>query len=321
MRTLDRMTGSVQGDLGRERTEVVRCRGLTKTFGETLAVDGLDLSVYEGEIFGFLGPNGAGKTTTLRMLLGLVRPTSGTALLNGGDASDPAVLSSVGALVEEPVFYPWLTGRANLRVLGDAGAPIPPGDIDEAMERAGIATAAAAKVGTYSQGMRQRLGLAAALMRRPSLLLLDEPTNGLDPTGVLDFRALLRDVAAEGTTVLLSSHLLTEVERLCDRVAVVVRGRLAAIGSLDELEGERSVVRVEVAAGDETRAGELLAALDGVHEGNGVFRVATPSGRTVSEALARGGVYPEGLSVERASLEDVFLGLVEREDARAAPRV
>ncbi len=297
-----------------ERTEAVSCRDLTKRFGDTVAVDSLDLSVAPGETFGFLGPNGAGKTTTLRMLLGLVRPTSGVARLHTGDTSG---LSRVGAMVEEPTFYQWLSGRANLRVLAGAGAPLPHRDIEAAMDRAGIAGAAGDKVKTYSQGMRQRLGLAAALMRRPAILLLDEPTNGLDPGGIRDFRSLLKEVAAEGVTVFLSSHLLTEVERLCDRVAIVNRGRLAAAGPLSTLEGTSRVVRVEVAPADEARAMDLLASRRPRRTNQGVITVDAPSGREVAEVLARGGVYPEALSVARRSLEDVFMELTEREDSNA----
>ena len=166
-------------------------------------------------------------------------------------------LSDVGALVEEPAFYPWLSGIANLRVLSRVGASLSRAAMADALERAGIATAARAKVATYSQGMRQRLGLAAALMRRPRVLLLDEPTNGLDPIGIRDLRSLLREVSEEGTTVFLSSHLLTEVEHLCDRVAIVNRGRLAAVGSLDELGRDVPIVRVTVDPADEARALEI----------------------------------------------------------------
>jgi ABC-2 type transport system ATP-binding protein len=301
-----------------EPTDAVSCRELTKRFGETVAVDSLDLSVAPGETFGFLGPNGAGKTTTLRMLLGLIRPTSGEARLDTGGTSG---LSRVGAMVEEPAFYPWLSGRANLRVLAGVGAPLPRRDIEAAMERAGIAGAAGDKVKTYSQGMRQRLGLAAALMRRPAILLLDEPTNGLDPGGIRDFRSLLKEVAAEGVTVFLSSHLLTEVELLCDRVAVVNRGRLAAVGPLDQLEGTRPLVRVEVAPADEARTMELLASRLPRRTAEGVITVAGPSGGEVSALLARGGVYPESLSVGRRSLEDVFMELTEREGSHATAGV
>jgi len=299
----------------------ITCLGLTKSFGKAVALDGLDLSVHQGEVFGFLGPNGAGKTTTLRILLGLIRATGGSARINGHPVPDPAGLAAVGAMVEEPAFYPWLGGRANLRIFEQSGAPAGSGAIDEAMERAGIASAAASKVKTYSQGMRQRLGLAAALMRRPRLLLLDEPTNGLDPVGIRDFRTLLREEAERGTTVFLSSHLLTEVEQLCDRVAVIDRGRLKAVGTLEELGGGRRAVRVEVAPTDEAPALALLEPLRPEAMGFGVIRVAAESGSHVAERLANGGVYPESISVERPSLEDLFMGLTGEEVTGAAARV
>jgi ABC-2 type transport system ATP-binding protein len=297
--------------------EVIGCRGLTKRYGDTFAIRELDLSVREGEIFGFLGPNGAGKTTTLRILLGLIAPTAGTARMNGRTIPDPRGLSEVGAMVEEPAFYPWLRGRTNLRVLSQVGAPLSGAAMDDAMERTGIAAAADDKVGTYSQGMRQRLGLAAALMRRPRVLLLDEPTNGLDPAGVRDFRSILREAASDGATVFLSSHLLTEVEHLCDRVAIVNRGSLSAVGTLDELGRGVPTVRVTVDPSNGARALELLRSLRPQEEEAGVLRVAARSGRQVAELLGRGGVYPETLSVGRPSLEDLFMQLTQGEASRA----
>jgi ABC-2 type transport system ATP-binding protein len=189
------------------------------------------------------------------------------------------------------------------------------------MDRAGIACAAGDKVKTYSQGMRQRLGLAAALMRWPAILLLDEPTNGLDPGGIRDLRSLLKEVAADGVTVFLSSHLLTDVEQLCDRVAIIHRGRLARVGPLDQLDGASPVVRVEVAPADEARAMDLLAFRRPRRTAEGVITVGAPSGREVAEQLAHGGIYPEALSVGRRSLEDVFMELTEREDSHAAAGV
>jgi ABC-2 type transport system ATP-binding protein len=297
--------------------EAIRCHDLTKRYGETLAVDRLDLSVGAGEVFGFLGPNGAGKTTTLRMLLGLVRPSAGSAWVNGRRLPDPEGLASIGAMVEEPPFYPWLSGRDNLRVLAGAGAPVTAPTLNEAMERCGIAAAAGHKVRTYSQGMRQRLGLAASLMRRPRLLLLDEPTNGLDPAGIREFRSLLRRLAGEGTTIFLSSHQLSEVERVCDRVAVIDRGRLVAVGSLDELGGARSIVRVEVVAADESAALELLRPLEPRRIGQGAIRVAAESGRAVNRLLAAGGVFAEAVSAERPGLEELFMSLTGRSNSDA----
>lgn len=227
----------------------------------------------------------------------------------------------LGAMVEEPAFYPWLSGRANLRVLARAGGPLSMADLEDAVGRAGIAGGADDKVKTYSQGMRQRLGLAAALMRRPRVLLLDEPTNGLDPGGIRDFRSLLRGVSEDGTTVFLSSHQLTEVELLCDRVAVINQGRLVAIGTVDELGQGSPVVRVEVVTADEARAIALLQSLGPEREAEGVLRVGAQSGRLVAELLGRGGVYPEALSIERPSLEDLFMRLTAEEGSRAPTRV
>jgi ABC-2 type transport system ATP-binding protein len=215
--------------------QAIRCAGLTKRFRGQVAVDRLDLEAAEGELLGFLGPNGSGKTTTIRLLLGLLRADAGAAWLLGERVPCPTRLAQVGAMVEEPAFYPWLSGRRNLEILADSGAPVHPGAVAEALERCGLSGAAGRKVKAYSQGMRQRLGLAAALLRRPRLLLLDEPANGLDPAGIREFRTLLRELAGEGTTVLLSSHLLAEIEQVCDRVAIIHQGRLVACDSVSSL--------------------------------------------------------------------------------------
>jgi ABC-2 type transport system ATP-binding protein len=217
-------------------TEAIRCQGLSKRYGSTVAVDGLDLAVEAGQVFGFLGPNGSGKTTTMRMLLGLVRPTSGRAWLNGSVLPDPDGLHRVGAIIEEPAFYPWLSGHRNLEVLALSGPPLPRADaVERALERVGLGPVARRKLKAYSQGMRQRLGLAAALLRDPALLLLDEPTNGMDPGGIRELRSLLRTLADGGATVFLSSHLLGEVEQVCDRIAMLHAGRLVWEGTVAEL--------------------------------------------------------------------------------------
>ena len=224
----------------------IECRGLTKRYRGTMALAGLDLTVEAGQVFGFLGANGAGKTTTMRILLGLVAPSSGRAWLSGKQVPDPAGLARVGAMVEEPAFYPWLTGRRNLDLLALCGARLPARgeEISAALDRAGLTGVADRKVRGYSQGMRQRLGLAAALMRRPALLLLDEPANGMDPAGIKEFRTLLRRLADEGTTVFLSSHLLAEVAQVCDQVAVIHEGRLAGQGPVSQLATEEAFLQL-----------------------------------------------------------------------------
>jgi ABC-type multidrug transport system ATPase subunit len=298
------------------RKQYRRLRG-----GATLAVDGLDLQVAEGEVFGFLGPNGAGKTTTIRLLLGLLRADAGVAWVLGERVPCPRRLGEIGAIVEEPAFYPWLSGRRNLLVVAGTGPPVPDRAVDAALERAGLAEAADLKVKAYSQGMRQRLGLAAALLRSPRLLILDEPANGLDPAGIREFRTLLRGLGDEGATVFLSSHLLGEVEQVCDRVAVVDRGRLVQAGTVSELGRGEERVRVLVASGEQQAALALLDGLQTRVDGPGVLLVRGATGRQVNQALAQGGVYAESVVVERAGLEERFLAITRGEGNGApAPR-
>jgi len=228
--------------------EAIDCRGLTKRYGDRLAVSAVDLTIHEGEIFGLLGPNGAGKTTILKMILGLVRPTAGEIFVFGTKAPCPEVLRQAGAMVEKPSFYPWLTGRQNLQVFLDSGPPGSPGAIDRALAAVDMTEAANRRTKTYSQGMGQRLGMAIALLRSPRLLVLDEPTNGLDPEGIRDFRQLMLRLSGSGVTVLLSSHLLSEVERLCHRVAFLSRGRITDLRSVGALQG--SLEEIYLAAMD-----------------------------------------------------------------------
>jgi ABC-2 type transport system ATP-binding protein len=303
--------------------EVIRCEGLTKRYGSTLAVDGLDLSVTDGQVFGFLGPNGAGKTTTMRMLLGLIRPTSGRASLNGRPVPDPAGLARVGAMIEEPAFYPWLTGQRNLEALALSGPPLPGprgATIAAVLDRVGLSAVARRKVKTYSQGMRQRLGLAVALLRRPTLLLLDEPANGMDPAGIREFRTLLRSMAGEGTTVFLSSHLLAEVQQVCDQVAVLAGGHLVEQGSIAGLSAARPRVRVIIDPADQPAARTLLARWPLRADGAGGLVVETASGREVNQALGRGGIWAHQILAEHAGLEEAFLQLTETTTARAESR-
>jgi len=217
-------------------TPLVETRGLGKRYGSITAVRDLNISVRRDEVYGFLGPNGAGKTTTLRMLLGLIEPSSGAAKVLGEEPGSPQGLQGVGALVESPAFYPYLSGRDNLRVMARyCGAPGK--RVDEVLGEVELAGRARDKFKKYSLGMKQRLGVAAALLKDPELLILDEPTNGLDPKGMADMRALIRRVGHGDRTVLLSSHLLGEVEQVCDRVGVIHRGELVTQGTLDELRG------------------------------------------------------------------------------------
>ena len=294
---------------------MIRTSGLTKRFGRVLAVDGVDLDVRAGDRYGFLGPNGSGKTTTVRMILGLVYATRGEIEVMGQPMPKRArdVLPHVGALVEGPAAYPQLSARANLSLLDAAG---PSSDavsrrnrrqrIDTVLEQVGLASVGRRPVGAYSLGMRQRLGLAAALVGRPQLLILDEPTNGLDPQGIREVRDLLGGLNEAGTTIFMSSHLLAEVEQLCTRVGVVDRGRLVAQAELEELRGVtgRSLVRV----GDPVRAVTLL---DGrvTHRDDDRLVVTGLSVADLTARLVRGGVAVHEAAPERRSLEDVVLAL------------
>ena len=267
--------------------------GLTKRFGRVLAVDDIDLDVREGDRYGFLGPNGSGKTTTVRMLLGLVFPTAGTASVMGARVPHDlrAVLPQIGALVEEPAAYGHLSGRANLALLDAAG---PGGSrstrrrrIDDALEQVGLAGLGRRPVRSYSFGMRQRLGLAAALLRRPRLLVLDEPTNGLDPQGIHEIRELLLDMNASGTTLFVSSHLLSEVEQLCTRVGVLDRGRLVLQDELADLR--RPTGRTLLRTPDPDRATALLDGRVASRDGDRlVVRAAEPA--DLVERLVSAGV-------------------------------
>jgi ABC-2 type transport system ATP-binding protein len=296
--------------------DVICCEGLTKRFGTTIAVSELGLTVSPGQVYGFLGPNGAGKTTTIRMLLGLMAPSAGQIQLLGRRLPDPGAVAQTGSMIEEPAFYPWMTGRVNLEVLGATGGGCGRGEVDRVLSLVGLADVAARKVKAYSQGMRQRLGIAAAMLGSPKLLIIDEPTNGLDPAGIREIRNLLLSLAAEGTTVFLSSHLLAEVEQVCDRVAVIVRGRLVEEGAPGTLGANRRRVRVEVDTADTDAAARLLARWPS-RRADGQFLVEHGSGRDVNGALVAGGVVAESVTVERPGLEDRFLEITEQEDARA----
>jgi ABC-type multidrug transport system ATPase subunit len=296
---------------------VVETRDLGKRYGARIvAVDRLAMRVRRGEVYGFLGPNGAGKTTTLRMLLGLVRPTSGRALVLDAAPGSPEALARTGALIETPTFYPFLSGRDNLRVLARHAA-VPETRIAPVLEEVELSARAGDKFQTYSLGMKQRLGIAAALLKDPELLILDEPTNGMDPAGMAEMRTFIRSLGRGARTVLLSSHLMTEVEQICDRVGVISKGRLVGEGTVDELRGRESLwLRAEPL----DQAERLLRALRGIEEVarvDGGLRVAADpaAAPAINRALVEAGIAVGELRPERASLEKVFLELTEEEAA------
>jgi ABC-2 type transport system ATP-binding protein len=297
----------------------IESEGLTKRFrGGQVAVDHVDLRVPAGSVYGFLGPNGSGKTTTIRMLLGLIFPTSGTHGLLGEPFVENAarVLPRVGSLVEGPAFHPYLSGHANLARVDAADRTVSGRTsrrrIGSALERVGLSAAAGKRYRNYSLGMRQRLGIAAALLRPRDLLVLDEPTNGLDPQGTREVRHLIRQLGDEGVTVFLSSHLLSEVEQLCSHVGVMSVGRMVWQGSLASLAAQQ-LVRAHVTTGAPAAAARVLTALglDAVSTVDGgasaVLGAALPE--HVVEALVAAGVGVRSFTVERPSLEDVFVGL------------
>jgi ABC-type multidrug transport system ATPase subunit len=292
---------------------VIETSGLSKRYGERItAVDRLDLRVRRGEVYGFLGPNGAGKTTTLRMLLGLVRPTSGSALVLGAAPGSPEGLARVGALVESPSLYPFLSGRDNLRVLA-RHAHLSEGRVDAVLEEVELTSRASDRFGTYSLGMKQRLGVAAALLKDPELLIVDEPTNGLDPAGMAEMRTFIRGLGRGRRTVLLSSHLMTEVEQICDRVGVIRSGSLVGEGTVTELRGRETLrVRAEPVGAAE----RLLATLPAVERvtvsDSGLHIAADPSqASAINEALVEAGIAVSELRREQASLEEIFLELTQ----------
>ncbi|HXV05669.1 MAG TPA: ATP-binding cassette domain-containing protein [Solirubrobacterales bacterium] len=302
----------------------IEVRGLVKRYGEILAVDRVDLTVERGDVFGYLGPNGAGKTTSLRMMLGLIRPDEGSVRLFGRDPQlGVAALEGVAGFVEAPAFYPYLSGRDNLRLCAALDGGGAAERIDEVLDIVELSGRAKDRVGGYSHGMRQRLGIAAALLRRPRLLLLDEPATGLDPGGMRDMRELIRDLAARGITVLLSSHLLVEVEELCNRVAIVRSGRVVYEGSLADLR-DRAGVSYLLRTADDGLARRVCAAQAGIEEireapGGGLLFKAAGE-RAVGElslALADSGAPVLELSPRQASLEDLFFQLTEDGTAAA----
>jgi ABC-2 type transport system ATP-binding protein len=301
----------------RRMASAVHTEDLTKRYGETLALGALDLDVTPGEVYGYLGPNGAGKTTSLRMLLGLIRPDGGSAKLFGRDplVEGARALDGVAGFVEAPRFYPYLTGRRNLEMVASLDGDGATRRIDEALDTVDLADRARDKVGGYSHGMRQRLGIAGALLRAPRLLLLDEPTTGLDPGGMRDMRALIRRLAGQGITVLLSSHLMSEVEELCDRVAILGSGRVLYEGSLPELIAT-TAGRYEMRTTDDVYAAELASRrpdvtdIETTEEGL-TFSAGEDSVAALSVTLGRAGVGIRSLHAQTATLEELFFRMTE----------
>jgi ABC-2 type transport system ATP-binding protein len=294
----------------------VEIRGLVKRYGDLVAVDHVDLTVEAGDVYGYLGPNGAGKTTSLRMMLGLIRPDAGTISVFGRDPQETVhALDGVAGFVEAPAFYPYLTGRRNLEMLAAFDGNGAAGRIGAALDTVEMADRAGDRVGGYSHGMRQRLGIAGALLRAPRLLLLDEPATGLDPGGMRDMRRLIRRLADEGITVLLSSHLMNEVEELCNRVAIVRLGSIVYEGSISELKQEAGTT-YRLRSTDDERALAVCTTQPGIRD----VRL-TPDGirftgeedaiGALSRALVEAGALILTLAPESASLEERFFSLTE----------
>jgi ABC-2 type transport system ATP-binding protein len=302
----------------------IEVRGLVKRYGELTAVAGVDLTVNAGDVYGYLGPNGAGKTTSLRMMLGLIRPTAGTVRLFGRDPMQSVrALEGVAGFVEAPAFYPYLSAQRNLELLAAFDGGGASGRIDQALSTVELTGRASDKVGGYSHGMRQRLGIAAALLREPKLMLLDEPATGLDPGGMRDMRLLITRLAQEGMTVLLSSHLLAEVEELCNRVAIVRSGAIVYEGEISALKrGAGTFYRLRTT--DDARARAVCEAQAGVIDvrrahGHLEFTADEPAVALLSQALIESGVLIAELAPQTVTLEDLFFSLTEGDGTPAAP--
>ncbi len=295
---------------------VIQTTGLSKRYGPSLmAVDGLTMKVRRGEVYGFVGPNGAGKTTTLRMLLGLVRPSSGTCEVLGDRPGKPQTLARLGALVEMPAFYPYLSGRDNLKIMA-RHAGIDYSRIDPVLDEVELTKRGGDRFKTYSLGMKQRLGMAAALLKDPELLILDEPTNGLDPAGMAEMRHLIRGLGQGNRTVLLSSHLMGELEQICDRVGVVKDGKIVTEGALGDL---RRGVRIKLKVEPVGKARELLEAMAGIGKietsDSNVIMVEADTSRSaqINRELVSAGIEVSEVCTVTHSLESVFLSLTGKE--------
>jgi ABC-2 type transport system ATP-binding protein len=294
----------------------IEVRGLVKRYGELTAVAGVDLTVRAGDVYGYLGPNGAGKTTSLRMMLGLISPSAGTIRLFGQDPTQSVhALAGVAGFVEAPTFYPYLTARRNLEMMAAFDGGDARDRVTGALETVELTGRAHDRVGGYSHGMRQRLGIAAALLRDPKLLLLDEPATGLDPAGMRDMRLLIRRLADQGMTVLLSSHLMNEVEELCNRVAIVRSGRIVYEGEISALKrGASTAYRLETT--DDERALAVCRAQAGIADvkreaGHITFEADEAAVAALSQALVESGALIRAMAPQTVTLEDVFFSLTE----------
>ena len=311
---------------------IVRTEGLTKRFGKAsppiLAVNDLSIEVRRGSIFGFLGPNGAGKTTTIGLLLGLIRPTSGSIALFGRDVSQdlPSLLRRTSAVLENASFYPYLSGRNNIEIFARMTGGVPDSRIDEVLETVGLEKRAGSKAGTYSLGMRQRLAIAVALLNDPELIILDEPTNGLDPSGIIEIRDLIGALGQQGKTIFLSSHLLHEVEQICDHVAILNMGRVIAQGSVDALLHRGRMLRMSVS--DVRAAVTLLKDVEWIktietEAAGGIVLLEVDEKRfpDVNEMLVKGGIRVLEMKKSEESLEDFFLETIKEEKGAGAGNV
>lgn len=298
-------------------------RGLTKRFGNNkksiTAVDNLDLEVHQGEVFGFLGPNGSGKTTTIGMLLGLIWPTSGSIEFFSDGKSKPAkLLRRIGVVMDSPSFFPYLSGLNNLRYFAIITNCANRGDIDRVIEMVGLKERAKDKVRTYSMGMKQRLSLALALMHDPELVILDEPTNGLDPAGIIEFRETIRRLQGDGKTVFLSSHLLSEVEKVCSHVALISRGRILASGSVEELLGKTKAIWLKVSDADGAvcllEGIEWIKSVKKKETGLVVAEAEEQRAYEINELLISNGIHVNETKISEGSLEDFFLATIDAGD-------
>ncbi len=318
----EKIIKQVSPHFGKDGDVILRTVGLTKHFGKISAVKDLNLELRRGEVFGFLGPNGAGKSTTVGMILGLVTPTAGSIELFGQkiDGHQWSALRRVGAIIEEPAFYPYLSGRDNLEVLARSIGGIKKTKIDEVLERVNLLERGGDKYSHYSLGMKQRLGIASTLLRDPELIILDEPTSGLDPAGTKEVRDLIPQLAHENHAVFLCSHLLHEVELVCDRVTIIKQGAVIASAPMRELLNKGQLLQVKVDDQVRAQARAILSGLDwvtSVKADNDYLIVDAPkdSASRVNQVLAEHNIFASELVTRNASLESVFLQLTEGESS------